>query len=170
MPKKPPKPARRVNKNSRPASFSPTKAGKIVPTSPEASPADGKSGFSPQATSGSSSFVPNADQHRSPRAADVKQFSEGMTKQQLGERLFPLVRDIDAQRAEIVTGMLLELSIPQIECLLLNPACIGAHVEDCVRALSAFEEQQMQAQQMQVHQAQAQQARHSLHLDNNIQT
>ena len=33
--------------------------------------------------------VPNADQHRSPRVADqpVNEFSEGMNKQQLGERL-----------------------------------------------------------------------------------
>ena len=57
------------------------------------------------------------------------------------------MQQLDPVRAEIVTGMLLELTIPQIECLLHNPETIKGHVNDCVCALESFEMQQAQAAQ-----------------------
>ena len=69
-------------------------------------------------------YVPDATEHVSPTAASADAnagngWDERVAKQEQGERLFPFVCAHTQHRdAEIITGMLLEMPISQVEALI----------------------------------------------------
>jgi hypothetical protein len=64
-------------------------------------------------------------------------------KQLLGERLFPLVQDVEPHLAGKITGMLLEMGNGKLLALLAEPAALDAKVTE---ALSVLRQQQQQPQ------------------------
>lgn len=87
-------------------------------------------------------YVPDATEHVSPTAAsaDAKAdngWDERVAKQEQGERLFPFVcahtQHIDA---EIITGMLLEMPISQVEALIADADSLAQHIAECQAALA----------------------------------
>ena len=76
-------------------------------------------------------------------AATLAAAPPGEQKQLLGERLFPLVQDVEPHLAGKITGMLLEMDNGKLLALLEEPEALNAKVTE---ALSVLRQQQRQPQ------------------------
>ena len=77
-------------------------------------------------------------------AADPKQ-----QKQMLGERLYPLIQNINFNLAGKITGMLLEIDNPELLHMLESPESLQAKVDEALLVLHSHMEKQQQQQQLQ---------------------
>lgn len=86
--------------------------------------------------------MPDATEHVSPTAASAgakagNGWDERVAKQEQGERLFPFVCAHTQHRdAEIITGMLLEMPISQVEALISDADSRARHIAECQVSLA----------------------------------
>jgi len=57
-------------------------------------------------------------------------------KEQLGERLYPMVERIDANNAAKITGMLLEMEIDQIHNIIRDPTQLDKWIQEAKKVLN----------------------------------
>lgn len=98
-------------------------------------------------------YVPDAAEHVSPTASAAAaaagtgggwDVDERVVKQEQGERLFPFVCAHTQHRdAEIITGMLLEMPISQVEALITDVDSLAQHIAECQASLAKRREEDL---------------------------
>jgi len=111
------------------------KAGRPMPGGPQGMPPNGMQG-GPQ---GMPQGMPGAPQGNVPRseinASTLAAAPPEQQKQLLGERLFPLIQNVEPQLAGKITGMLLEMDNGELLNLLESPDALNAKIMEALSVL-----------------------------------